>query len=141
MNDYTFNMERCTSFEGDFGPFIQYSHVRLCSVQRKNPNVPLAASADDIDMAVLNDPKIHDMIYLLAMFPAALRQAYQFNEPSTLVHWCFKISHMVGAAWESVKVSGATEEEAKARLFLYMQTREVLNYAMRLLSLTPIEHM
>ncbi|EIW68395.1 hypothetical protein TREMEDRAFT_44762 [Tremella mesenterica DSM 1558] len=141
VNDYTFNMQRCTSFEGDFGPFIQYSHVRLCSVQRKNPNVPIASSSDDIDISILSDPKIYDMIYHLSIFPTTLRTAYTNNEPSTLVHWCFKISHLVGAAWESVKVSGAEEEEAKARLFLYLRTREVLAYAMRLLSLTPIERM
>ena len=45
-------MKRCTSFEGDFGPFIQYSHVRLCSVQRKNPNIPLPSSIDEIDLAI-----------------------------------------------------------------------------------------
>ncbi|ORY29670.1 hypothetical protein BCR39DRAFT_531576 [Naematelia encephala] len=141
INDYAFNMKRCTSFEGDFGPFIQYSHVRLCSVQRKNPNVPLASSVEDIDLGILDEPKIHEIISHLGNYPAAVRTAYQFNEPSTLVTWCFRLSHLVGSAWESVKVSGASEEEAKARLFLFVQTREVLASAMRLLSLTPIERM
>jgi arginyl-tRNA synthetase len=40
-----------------------------------------------------------------------------------------------------LKVHGAEEEAAKARLFLFIQTREVLSSAMRLLSLTPIERM
>lgn len=134
-------MKRCTSFEGDFGPFIQYSHVRLCSVQRKNPNVPVPASVDEIDMSVLDEPKVHDIIYHLSLYPQFLRNAYTANEPSTLVTWCFKLSHLVGSAWESVKVSGASEEEAKARLFLYICTRDVLAAAMKLLSLVPIERM
>ena len=141
-NDYNFDIKRCTSFEGDFGPFIQYSHVRLCSVERKNPNVPVAASVDDIDVSLLaSEPKVNDILSHLAAYPLAVRNAFEQREPSTLVTWCFKISHLVGSAWETVKVSGAPEEEAKARLFLFVQVRDVLASAMRLLSLTPLERM
>lgn len=141
INDYNFDIRRCTSFEGDFGPFIQYSHVRLSSIERKNPNVPVAASVDAIDLSVLNEPKVNDILYHLAMYPTAVRNAYQYSEPSTLVTWCFRLSHLVGSAWETVKVSGAPEQEAQARLFFYVQIREVLANAMKLLSLTPIERM
>lgn len=51
------------------------------------------------------------------------------------------MGHLVGAAWETVKVTGQEEEIAKARLFFYVTTREVLASAMRMLSLTPIERM
>jgi arginyl-tRNA synthetase len=141
INDYAFDMRRCTSFEGDFGPFIQYSHVRLCSVQRKNPNVPVPVSVDEIDVSLLDHPKVHEIIYHLALYPTAVRNAFQYNEPSTIVTWCFRISHLVGSAWETIKVAGAEEESAKARLFLYITTRDVLANAMKLLSLTPIERM
>ncbi|WVQ79698.1 arginine-tRNA ligase [Cryptococcus sp. DSM 104549] len=141
VNDYDFDIKRCTSFEGDFGPFIQYSHVRLCSVQRKNPNVPIPTSINDIDVALLNEPKINDILMHLALYPAAVRNAYAQHEPSQLVTWCFRLSHLVGAAWETVMVAGAPEEMAKARLFLYVTTREVLASAMKLLSLSPIERM
>ena len=141
INDYAFDIKRCTSFEGDFGPFIQYTHVRLASIQRKNPNAVLAESISEIDLSILNDPKVHDIVYHLAMYPFAVQNAYKQSEPSQLVTWCFKISHLVGSAWETVKIKGAEPEEQKARLFLYVMTREVLASAMRLLSLTPIERM
>nr|ODN94557.1 arginine-tRNA ligase [Cryptococcus depauperatus CBS 7855] len=141
INDYDFDIKRCTSFEGDFGPFIQYSHVRLCSVQRKNPNVPVPSSINEIDVALLNDSKINDIIMHLAVYPTHVRNAYLQSEPSQLVTWCFKLSHLVGGAWETVKVAGAEEEVAKARLFFYITVREVLANAMKLLSLTPIERM
>ena len=141
INDYAFDIKRCTSFEGDFGPFIQYSHVRLCSVQRKNPKIPLVASVDEIDLSLLDEPKVNEIIYHLALYPTAVRTALHYSEPSTLVTWCFRLSHLVGSAWETVKVAGADEKVAEARLFLYVQTREVLASAMRLLSLTPIERM
>jgi arginyl-tRNA synthetase len=96
---------------------------------------------DEIDLSILNDPKVNDIMYHLALYPTAVRNAYTYSEPSTLVNWCFRISHLVGSAWESVKVTGASEEEQRARLFFYVQIREVLASAMKLLSLTPIERM
>lgn len=141
INDYAFDIKRCTSFEGDFGPFIQYTHVRLASIQRKNPNAILAESVDDIDLTILADPKINDIIMHLAMYPTAVRNAYQQSEPSSLVTWCFRMSHLIGSAWETVKIMGASEEQQKARLFLFVQSREVLASAMRLLSLSPLERM
>ncbi|KAK4689597.1 arginyl-tRNA synthetase, partial [Tremellales sp. Uapishka_1] len=141
INDYQFNIKRCTSFEGDFGPFIQYSHVRLCSVERKNPNVAVVDSVDDIDLSILDQPKIFDILYHLAQYPEVVKNATRYAEPSALVTWCFKLSHLVGSAWETIKVFGAEKDEAEARLFLFVQTREVLASAMRLLSLTPIERM
>jgi arginyl-tRNA synthetase len=90
---------------------------------------------------VLDDQKVNDIIMHLAIYPEAVSIAYTKREPSTLVTWCFKMSHLVGSAWETVKVSGASEEEAKARLFLYIQIRDVLAHAMKLLSLTLIERM
>ncbi|WWC71315.1 arginine-tRNA ligase [Kwoniella pini CBS 10737] len=141
INDYDFDIKRCTSFEGDFGPFIQYSHVRLCSVQRKNPNVPIPNSINEINISLLNETKINDILYQLALYPTIVKNAYQYSEPSQLVTWCFKLSHLVGTAWETVKVTGQEEEIAKARLYFYIQTRIVLANAMKLLSLTPIERM
>jgi arginyl-tRNA synthetase len=35
INNYPFNIERMTSFEGDTGPYLQYAHARICSIQRK----------------------------------------------------------------------------------------------------------
>lgn len=115
--------------------------MRLCSVERKNPNVPVAQSVDDINVELLADPKVHDILYHLSVYPEVLKTALKFSEPSTVVTWCFKLGHLVGSAWETIKVSGADADAAQARLFLYVQIRAVLNHAMRLLSLTPIERM
>ena len=35
IKDYDFNWARMTSFEGDTGPYLQYTHARLCSIERK----------------------------------------------------------------------------------------------------------
>ncbi|KAJ9124510.1 hypothetical protein QFC24_003301 [Naganishia onofrii] len=141
INDYEFNISRMTSFEGDTGPYIQYSHVRLCSVQRKNPNILLPEDLTQIKTSLLSEPKAREIIYVLSTYPQVIRDAFVDYQPSTIVTFCFKLCHLVSQAWETLKVQGQEEDLAVARLYLFVCTRDVLASAMRLLSLTPLERM
>ncbi|KAJ9112553.1 hypothetical protein QFC19_000570 [Naganishia cerealis] len=141
INDYEFNISRMTSFEGDTGPYIQYSHVRLCSVQRKNPNILLPEDITQIKTSLLSEPKAREIIYVLSTYPQVIRDAFIDYQPSTIVTFCFKLCHLVSQAWETLKVQGQEEDLAVARLYLFVCTRDVLASAMRLLSLTPLERM
>ncbi|KAJ9107601.1 hypothetical protein QFC21_001060 [Naganishia friedmannii] len=141
INDYEFNISRMTSFEGDTGPYIQYSHVRLCSVQRKNPNILLPEDLTQVKTSLLSEPKAREIIYILSTYPQVIRDAFVDYQPSTIVTFCFKLCHLVSQAWETLKVQGQEEELAVARLYLFVCSRDVLSSAMRLLSLTPLERM
>lgn len=131
-----------TSFEGDTGPYLQYAHVRLCSIERKNPNLlPLPAPAD-IDVSLLTEPQAREIVFLLGSYPDVVKTALKTHEPSTIVTWCFRLSHVISSAWDVVIVKGEENEaKAKARLFLYLAARDVLGSALRLLSITPLERM
>ncbi|KAI5455349.1 arginyl-tRNA synthetase [Naganishia albida] len=141
INDYEFNISRMTSFEGDTGPYIQYSHVRLCSVQRKNPNILVPDDLTKINVSLLSEPKAREIIYVISTYPQVIRDAFIDYQPSTIVTFCFKLCHLVSQAWEVLKVQGQEEDLALARLYLFVCTRDVLSSAMRLLSLTPLERM
>lgn len=130
------------SFEGDTGPYLQYAHVRLASIARKNPNLLPLPPANEIATDKLAEPKAREIILLLATYPDVVRIAMDKLEPSGVVTFCFKLAHLISAAWEILTVKGeADEETAKARLFLFLTAKDVLGGAMRLLSLTPLERM
>ncbi len=75
------------------------------------------------------------------MYPYTVKEAFKLAEPSTIVSYCFKLTHAVSSAWETLKVQGQEEELSRARLYLYICTRDVLASAMRLLTLTPLDRM
>ncbi|KAG7531039.1 hypothetical protein FFLO_04594 [Filobasidium floriforme] len=141
INDYTFDIKRMTSFEGDTGPYIQYSHVRLCSIERKNPNIVLPEDVTQIKTELITEPKAKEIIYLLACYPQLVNDAMRDYQASGIVTYMFKLTHAVSSAWETLKVQGQEEELAKARMYLFLCTRDVLASAMRLLSLTPLDRM
>ncbi|CDZ97815.1 arginyl-trna synthetase [Phaffia rhodozyma] len=142
--DYTFNLKKMTAFEGDTGVYIQYAHVRLASLERKNPNVVLPSDLSLINTDLLTEDKAHDIIYLLSLYPDTVKLAYKLSEPSTIVTYIFRLAHAISAAWDSVRVQSSTgvdPEVAKARLYLFLCARDVLGSGMRLLTLTPLDRM
>lgn len=139
---YDFNLDRMTSFEGDTGAYLQYTHVRLCSLQR-NATIQLRNSRSLIDTSLLTESKAHELVMLLSTFPDVVRNCLKGYEPSTLVTYSFSLAHLVSSAlaWDVLAVRGKEEELAQARLYLFECARDVLGSAMRLLSLLPLERM
>ncbi|KZO95456.1 arginyl-tRNA synthetase [Calocera viscosa TUFC12733] len=143
INNYEFNWSRMLSFEGDTGPYLQYAHARLCSVQRKTAQAGLILPSDvsKINTDLLIEPGARTIVYLLGSYPDVVRTALKTYEPSGVVTYLFRLSHAVSAAWETLVVMGQEEELAKARLWLFVCARDVLGAGLRLLSLRPLEKM
>ncbi len=139
-NNYTFDWSRMLSFEGDTGPYLQYNHARMCSVERKNRDVglelPSPINPDEIRVDLLTEKKAREILVLLANFPDVTRAAMRDHQPSTIVTYCFKLCHNVSSAWDTLQVKGAERDAALARLWLYRCAREVLGIALRLLTNT-----
>lgn len=140
INNYEFKWERMLSFEGDTGPYLQYAHSRLRSVERNaatiTPDKWVSA-----DFSLLTEPAAILLVRLLAQYPDVLRNALKTHEPATVVTYLFKLTHQVSSCYDVLWVAGQTEELATARLALYAAARQVLYNGMRLLGLTPVERM
>ncbi|PVU84762.1 hypothetical protein BB559_005156 [Furculomyces boomerangus] len=137
VKDYVFDWNRMLSFEGDTGPYLQYAHARLCSVERK-AGFPVDL---DVDFSILKEPEAIALIDTIARYPDLIVTTLSTLEPSNIVHYALKLSHAVSAAWESLWVINQAEDIAKARLLLYYSARVTLGNALRLLGLTPLERM
>ena len=80
IKDIDFRWERALSFEGETGPYVQYTHARCCSVLRK-----AQAYADaEPDYGVLCDDEALDVLMLISRFPEVVRKATDQNEPSLI---------------------------------------------------------
>ena len=130
------------SFEGDTGPYLQYAHVRLASVERRNPELLPLPPVSEIKTELLTEPGVREIVFLLGSYPEAVRTAMRVQEPSTIVTYAFRLAHVISSAWEHVYVKQeADRERAQARLWMYICARDVLAAAMRLLTLNPLERM
>ncbi|SCU98445.1 LAFA_0G17964g1_1 [Lachancea sp. 'fantastica'] len=140
INNYEFKWERMTSFEGDTGPYLQYAHSRLRSVER-NASEITKENCLNADFSLLKEPVAVILIRLLSQYPDVLRNAAKTNEPATVVTYLFKLTHQVSSCYDVLWVAGQTPELAAARLALYSSARQVLYNGMTLLGLTPVDRM
>jgi arginyl-tRNA synthetase len=130
-------MDRMTSFEGDTGPYLQYSHARLCSIIRK-VDFP-AHKLEEADLSLLREKHAIDIIVKLAHWPEIFQTAYKTQEPVTVLKYLWKLTHAINSSYDHLNVINSESGVKLARLTLYTCSREVLASAMRLLGLTPVE--
>lgn len=139
INNYPFDLERMTSFEGDTGPYLQYAHARLHSIAAKTGwNIEQLHAAD---FALLKEPHAVNLIRLMAQYPDVVGQTLKTLEPATVLTYLFRLTHQLSSSYDVLRVVGAKEGEAvsKARAALYEAARQVINNGMRLLGLTPVD--
>ncbi|KAJ7202500.1 hypothetical protein B0H12DRAFT_1330801 [Mycena haematopus] len=143
INNYTFNWDRMKSFEGDTGPYLQYAHVRLSSLSRKNPHlIPLPPPSQIDTTSLAESPHAREIVFLLGTYPDVVKVALKTQEPSGVVTYAMRLSHAISSAWEVLVVKGEEDlDKARARLWMYQCTRDVLGAALRLLSIRPLERM
>ncbi|PVH94881.1 arginyl-tRNA synthetase [Periconia macrospinosa] len=145
INNYTFDMDRMCSFEGDTGPYLQYAHARLCSIRRKviaaHPDVEEVDLATAADLTLLKEPQAIGLIRELASWPDVLLNTVKTQEPTTVLTYLFKMAHALSSSYDHLQILGSERDVLLARLALYTAARQVLNNGMRLLGLNPVERM
>ncbi|KAF2492825.1 arginyl-tRNA synthetase [Lophium mytilinum] len=96
FNNYHFNMETMTSFEGDTGPYLQYSHARLCSMFSK-AGVP-ASDFESADLSLMIGPHAINLVRLLARFPDTIQNNLKTHEPTTVLTYLFRLTHALNSS-------------------------------------------
>ncbi|PSN62768.1 putative arginyl-tRNA synthetase, cytoplasmic [Corynespora cassiicola Philippines] len=136
INGYTFDMDRMTSFEGDTGPYLQYSHARLCSIIRK-ADVQLE-ELKKAEFSLLTEKHATDLVRTLAQWPDVFRNTYKTQEPVTVLTYLFKLTHALNSSYDHLNVLKSETEVKRARLALYCSVKNVLCSGMKILGLNPV---
>jgi arginyl-tRNA synthetase len=138
-NGYEFNFDQMTAFEGDTGPYLQYAHARLCSIERK-AGIDLG-TLGSADLSLLSEPHAINLVRALAQWPDVIANTMKTREPATVLTYLFKMAHALSSSYDHLIVVGSEPELQKARLALYEAARQVLWNGMTLLGLTPVKRM
>lgn len=141
IHDYPFNFDAMVEPIGDTGPYLQFSHARLCSIIRKSGYTP-----DDLasaDYSLLQETPIIDTMRLMAQYPDVTAQAYKTLEPTTILTYLFKLNHQISHGYEIIRVIDIPEGAAVsiARAAYYDCARQILGNGLRLLGITPVERL
>ena len=136
-----FNPEESIDFNGNTGPFIQYTYARIRSILRKAQAEGVNIPATLADTMPLNEKEI-ELIQKLNEFGAAVEQAGKDYSPSGIANYCYELTKAFNQFYHDYSILGAdTEEEKVVRLVLAQNVGKTLKNGMALLGIEVPERM
>ena len=136
-DSFDFNLEDVVRFEGETGPYVQYTHARAMSILRK------AGSQAQDEAAVFDtdvDDVTWDILKHLANFPETVQQAAQLREPSVIAKYALHLAKSFNHYYAQTKVL-VDDDQLAARLNLVQAVAIVLKEALRLLGVQAPDEM
>lgn len=134
MDNFDFDLEEVVRFEGDTGPYVQYTNARAQSILRK------ANKEISMDNLSLDDDWSFAVAKALADFPAIVEKASEKFEPSIIAKYALDLSKKFNKYYANVRILDE-DDQLNARLALVQATSIVLTEALRLLGVNAPKEM
>jgi arginyl-tRNA synthetase len=148
-----FNPEESIDFNGNTGPFIQYTHARIRSILRKSSQSsqsspsPQSSPSSQSSQSSQSSPsspseKELELIQKLSEFPAAVEQAGKDYSPSGIANYCYELTKLFNQFYHDYSILGEPDEQKRSlRLMLAKNVAKVIKSGMDLLGIEVPERM
>ena len=138
IKDEIFDWDVALNFQGETGPYIQYTYVRTKSILDK---VDKIEKVENIDITKLEDEYSQNIIKLIYNFEDILVQVINKNEPSILARYLIDLSKAFSLFYNENKIVVDDENEKNARIYLTYCVSKVLKQGTKLLGMQMPEKM
>ncbi|WP_165314534.1 arginine--tRNA ligase [Weissella sagaensis] len=135
LGDFDFKLEEVVRFEGDTGPYVQYTNARAQSILRKAGNPEL-----DLTNLVINDDNVWETEKLVANFGDIVRRAWRDREPSVIAKYALNLSRTFNKYYANSKIL-VEDDQLNARLALVSAVSYILTESLRLLGVKAPKEM
>ena len=131
IKDYVFSWDKTLSFEGETGPYVQYSHARANSLLEKGDFNPDAK----VDFSLLKTDEEINIIRSLHDFPNSILNAMEKNEPSFITRHIVELAKAFNKFYHDCPILSEEEEIKKARLSIVYAVKTTIRTGLYLLGI------
>ena len=135
IKDVVFSWERMLNFDGETGPYVQYTHARACSILRKGE----CSLAQNIDYSKLTDDASMEVCKLLEQFPKKIQEAADKLEPFIVTRQLVSLSQAFNKFYHDNVILTSEEQTKQARIALVIAVKTVLKKGLALLGIKAPE--
>lgn len=136
-----FNPQESIEFQGNTGPFIQYTHARICSLQRRAESLGLKPG-DTFENIDKLEPAEASMIKYLADYPKKLKEAGDLFSPSIIAQYVFDLAKEYNRLYAELPVLGEEDVQKRdLRIAISVMVAKTIKKAMLLLGIQVPERM
>ncbi len=139
IKDIDFWWDRALNFDGETGPYVQYTHARCCSLLRKAQEAGVTPDAGD--GSALADEEARELIALLGRFPAVVQEAAEKYEPSMVTRFVTQLAGAYNKYYYEHRILDADAAASAARVRLTQAVRDVIRKGLYLIGIEAPERM
>ena len=141
IKDYVFSWEHVLNFEGETGPYVQYTHARACSILRNAGEDILARAKAGFDPSYITGDSAHELETLLYELPGVILEAGEKYEPSIVTRHIVDIAQAYNRFYHDEHILVENEDEKVAKVALVMATKSAIASGLALLGMKAPEKM
>ncbi len=144
IKDYTFKWDQILNFDGETGPYVQYTHARCASLLRKAGEDIVAKAQDpkNVDFALLaKSDSVYELTKLIYAFPGVVEQAGEKYEPSIITRHIIDIAQCFNKFYHDEHIIVDDEVEKTSKIALVIATKRVIATGIGLLGMKAPERM
>lgn len=144
IKDYTFKWDQILNFDGETGPYVQYTHARCASLLRKAGKdiVAKAQEPKNVDFALLSkSDSAYELTKLIYAFPGVVEQAGEKYEPSIITRHIIDIAQCFNKFYHDEHIIVDDEVEKTSKIALVIATKRVIATGIGLLGMKAPERM
>lgn len=137
-----FNPKESIDFNGNTGPFIQYTHARICSILRKASETGISFGAADVADTLVPSAKEVRLVKLLGLYPAKVGEAVAALSPAVIANYAYELAKEFNQYYHDTQILKEPDQALlKYRLVLIATLAHTLKTAMKVLGIDLPERM
>ncbi|MBQ1352808.1 MAG: arginine--tRNA ligase [Firmicutes bacterium] len=143
IKDYTFSWDKVLNFDGETGPYVQYTYARAKSVLRNAGDdvVAKAEATEGLDMQYISGDSAYELAKLIYAFPAVIGEAANKYEPSVVTRHIVDVAQAFNRFYHDEHILVDNEEEKLAKTALVIAAANTIKNGLGLLGISAPEKM